>query len=74
MADEIMTRRQIHDDDDDDDDDDEYLFKPIPQQVECPICFLPLPVGKANTNYNACCWNFNFICCGCTEKNSQVTK
>ena len=42
---------------------DEKLFKePLPPE-ECPICFLPLPIGAGGSTFNPCCGKH--ICSGC---------
>ena len=42
---------------------DEKLFAPSPPKEDCPICFLPMPLGAENTQYKACCGKV--ICNGC---------
>ena len=42
---------------------DEGLFKDPPPREECPICMLPLPLNRGQTNYQLCCGKI--ICFGC---------
>ena len=42
---------------------DEALFKEHPPREECPICFLPLPVGERQATFKSCCGKT--ICSGC---------
>ena len=42
---------------------DEELFKEHPPREECPICFLPLPLGENQTIFKSCCGKV--ICNGC---------
>ena len=42
---------------------DEKLFKLPPQQEDCPICFLLLPLLSTGSQYNSCCGKMP--CCGC---------
>lgn len=44
---------------------DEGLFKELPPQDDCPICFLPLPRFDHLTTYQPCCGKI--ICCGCAN-------
>lgn len=41
---------------------DEELFKEIPK-VDCPICFLPLPIPGDDSTYKSCCGKM--LCNGC---------
>ena len=34
---------------------DEALFKKHPPRVDCPICFLPLPLHAKQTTFKPCC-------------------
>ena len=42
---------------------DEKLFADPPPQEECPICMLPLPIGRDASIFKACCGKV--ICKGC---------
>ena len=42
---------------------DVELFGPLPEQEECPICFVPLPRSDAESFYMFCCGKT--ICGGC---------
>src|SRR5210317_592689 len=42
---------------------DEALFKDHPQNEECPICMLPLPLDRRESVFNSCCGKT--ICYGC---------
>ena len=42
---------------------DTELYGPLPEQEECPICFLPLPRSKKEHVYMTCCGQT--ICGGC---------
>ena len=42
---------------------DEALFNEPPPREDCPICFLPLPLGAGQTRFKSCCGKY--ICQGC---------
>ena len=43
---------------------DEEMFKDTEEErEECPICMLPLPLEKGQSNFQVCCGKV--ICCGC---------
>src|SRR6056300_1172940 len=42
---------------------DEALFKEHPPREDCPICFLPLPLGERQTAFQSCCGKT--LCAGC---------
>jgi len=48
---------------------DEILFKqPESNHLgDCPICFLPLPIGQKNSTLMGCC--STIVCCGCCHAN-----
>ena len=42
---------------------DEELFREHPPSEDCPICFLPLPIGTNAATFKSCCGKI--ICSGC---------
>ena len=49
---------------------DELLFKqPESSFGDCPICFLPLPIGPPKSKFNPCC--SKLICEGCDYANKK---
>lgn len=63
----LMTHQDI----DDDDDDDGLLFQPIPPKEDCPICSLPLPIDKNESEYKQCCGIF--ICDSCGDEDIRAS-
>ena len=50
---------------------DTELFGPLPEQEECPICFLPLPRMNAEQVYMPCCGQT--LCGGCTQSSFFIS-
>jgi TPR repeat protein len=42
---------------------DEKLFKRLPPNEDCPICYLRLPIETDQSMYQSCCGKM--LCCGC---------
>ncbi|KAL7550299.1 hypothetical protein ACHAWF_013542 [Thalassiosira exigua] len=62
MTDEEKQAKEVH---------DEALFKGHPQQEDCDICFLPLPLSSSEQMYKLCCGKV--ICLSCIEMMRETT-
>jgi len=48
------------------------VFSPLEEKEDCPICFLPIPIGERRATYYSCCGKM--MCNGCAFNFTKATK